>query len=333
MERLLSLEHLTVCLQTPFGQIPLIEDICLSIPPATIVGVVGESGCGKSMTALAITRLLPERACSLTAGAVFFRDIDLARCSEKQLQQVRGRRIAYVFQEPATSLNPVLTVYDQIAEAVILHAPEQPAAGREDFIAAALQRVGIAAPREKMRRYPHQLSGGEKQRVMLALALVGNPAVLIADEPTTALDVTVQAQILCLLKRLQQQNGFSVLFISHDLNVIGSLADYVVVMYAGQIVEKGPAAALLNAPKHPYTRGLLQCLPGAARDNDERVLPAIPGEVPRPESRPAGCRFHPRCPQAFALCGVDMPPPAAIGDDQEVRCWLYLNSTASPNSI
>jgi oligopeptide/dipeptide ABC transporter ATP-binding protein len=289
-------------LQTSFvveGQsIPAVDGVSLDIPRARTVALVGETGCGKSVAALSVMRLIPEPPGNIVGGKVLFRagpdsdPIDLLLLPERKMREIRGNRIAMIFQEPLVSLNPVYTVGEQIVEAIELH---QPLRGRAASAAAVeqLRRVGIPAPAERARDYPHQLSGGMRQRAMIAMALACEPALLIADEPTTALDVTIQRQILDLLRALQAETAMSVLIITHDLGVVAELADYVYVMYAGRIVEHATVGDLFAAPLHPYTQGLLRCLPRLS-DRKER-LDVIPGSVPSPGRLPAGCAFHPRC--------------------------------------
>ncbi len=325
---LLAVRGLSVSFSTSDGVVPAVQDATFSIGKGRILGLVGESGCGKSVTALALMGLLPTApACELD-GEIRLEGRNLLAHSEWEWQVIRGRSIAMVFQEPMTSLNPVQRVGDQIAEAVRVHRRVSRRAAREQAV-ALLDQVGIPAPTERSRAHPHELSGGMRQRVMIAMALACRPALLIADEPTTALDVTIQAQILDLLRQLQAELGMSLLFITHDLGVIAELADDVAVMYAGRIVEYAPVETLFAAPQHPYTQGLLMSMPSLATDRS-RQLPAIAGSVPHPSRLPAGCAFTPRCPHARSHCMTERPPEVAAGPGHHVRCWLH--ASAPPTS-
>jgi oligopeptide/dipeptide ABC transporter ATP-binding protein len=306
--RLLEVRDLQVEFETDGGIIRAVDGVSLSVPRGRTVAIVGESGCGKSVTALSIMRLIPQPPGRVAGERMLFYDIDrgsttpspiavggsidLLQLSTREMCKIRGNRIAMVFQEPTTSLNPVLTIGEQIVEAIELH---QALDGRAAKNAAVdmLRRVGIEAPAQRIREYPHQLSGGMLQRVMIAMALSCKPALLIADEPTTALDVTIQAQILALLRDLQAELGMSILMITHDLSVVAEVADYVYVMYAGRIVEQAPIDLLYAKPMHPYTQGLMRCLPSLAAR--QQRLETIAGSVPDPSRYPKGCRFHPRC--------------------------------------
>ncbi len=299
-EALLNIEELCVSFGSRSYDVRVVDRVNLSIPNGKTVALVGESGCGKSVTALSILGLLPSPPGRVESGRILFADpvarpsdpVDLLKISGEPLRRIRGNRIAMVFQEPMTSLNPVLTVGEQIVEVLDVHRGLK---GKKAWLEATelLRQVGIADPRRRVRNYPHQMSGGMRQRVMISIALACQPALLIADEPTTALDVTVQRQILDLLTSLQQETDLSVLLITHDLGVVAGHADHVYVMYAGRIVEQAPVAELFENPLHPYTKGLLQCSPSATEQLDR--LHVIPGQVPDPSSMPSGCRFHPRC--------------------------------------
>lgn len=309
---LLSIERLHV----DAGAKAVVEDLSLTIAVGEMLGLVGESGCGKSVTALSIMRLLATPPMHIRTGSVHFAGRDVLALSETELEDLRGDDIAMIFQEPMTSLNPVFSVGDQIAESLRLHR----GAGRTEAMAAAselLALVGIAAPNEAVRRYPHQLSGGQRQRVMIAMALACEPKLLIADEPTTALDVTVQAQILDLLDDLRRKRGMAVLLITHDLGVVSQYCDRVAVMYGGRIVETAPADELFARPRHRYTAALLATIPAANPPGTE--LPAIAGSVPPPGARPAGCAFAPRCAAAITRCATEMP--ALAGGTHQFRCW------------
>jgi oligopeptide/dipeptide ABC transporter ATP-binding protein len=309
---LLSIEDLHVAAA---GR-PVIEGVSLDIAPGEMVGLVGESGCGKSVTALAVMRLLASPPMRQTGGTIRLDRRDLSALDDRAMQAVRGNDIAMIFQEPMTSLNPVFSIGDQVAEAITLHRP-LPRAQALDQAADLLALVGIPAPRAALARYPHQMSGGQRQRVMIAMALACEPRLLVADEPTTALDVTVQAQILDLLDDLRRARGMAVLLITHDLGVVSQYCDRVAVMYGGRIVEQAPAADLFARPRHRYTRALLATIPAANPPGAE--LPAIPGTVPPPGARPPGCAFHPRCAALLDRCRSDLPPLAGVA--HLVRCW------------
>ncbi len=296
-----------------------VDDVSFQIAAGELVALVGESGCGKTLTGLAMPRLLPVNARLGTDTVIRLGETDLAHASDSTLRSIRGRRIAMVFQDPMSSLNPVMRIGAQIAEAVTAHARIGRAEARARAI-ALLTEVGIADPSTRVDAYPHQLSGGMRQRVMLAIALAGEPELLIADEPTTALDVTVQAQMLELLDTLRQKRGMAVLLITHDLGIVAGRADRVLVMYAGRIVECATTAALFAAPAHPYTQGLFASIPRL--ENTASRLTPIPGTVPPPDQWPSGCRFHPRCPVAVSRCRTDRPPLEAIGASHDVACWV-----------
>lgn len=322
MERLLEVKNLKISFYTDHRQITVVDDACFFINTNSVLGMVGESGCGKTMTALSITRLLPKRNCKIDSGSVNFSGSDLLKLNEAELRLKRGKEISYVFQEPSTSLNPVLTIREQLAEVIRLHRKDIQDDFVDDFMIRLLKDMGMHQAEEKINSYPHQLSGGEKQRVMIAMAMSSRPKLLIADEPTTALDVTIQAQILCLLEDLKNKFGLSILFISHDLNLVGQLSDYIAVMYAGEIVEFSKAEYIINEPDHPYTQGLFDCLPERYIGKSKK-LKVISGDVPKAGSFPVGCRFNPRCPKAFDRCYQLRPPLFKLEKNKEVRCWLY----------
>ncbi len=313
---LLSIEGLRVEAVSGRGAVALTEDVSLHIDQREIVGLVGESGCGKSVTAMSILRLLPAPPLR-THGCVLFRGEDILRMPRRRLRGLRGGRIGMIFQEPMTSLNPSFSIGWQLAEALRLHGGLSGAALREKMV-EALTRVGIGGSERRLAQYPHELSGGQRQRVMIAMALAGAPELLIADEPTTALDVTIQLQILQLLARLRAEIGMAVLLISHDLGVISNFADRVAVMYAGRIVEAGTAREIFSAPRHPYTAALLLARP---KLDGPRVaaLPAITGAVPPPGARPPGCAFAPRCPRRLEKC-LEQPR-----FENGVACWNPLS--------
>jgi peptide/nickel transport system ATP-binding protein len=308
-----------------FGDVTVVEDVSFSVAAGEVVGIVGESGSGKSVTALALLRLVP-RPGRIVAGSIRLGGEDLRAASEARLESMRGTDIAMIFQEPMTALNPVLSVGSQIVETIRRHQ----GIGRKAARARALDmlsRVGIPAPGQRIDEYPHQLSGGMRQRVMIAMALACNPKLLIADEPTTALDVTIQAQILELLQDLQAEFRMSVLLITHDLGVVSSFADRVMVMYAGRIVEESPADALFERPVHPYTRGLIDSIPSAGGDTER--LKAIPGVVPPPFAWPPGCRFAPRCGHAVAACTAVAPALRRFEGGRSAACILVPETGSS----
>ncbi len=303
---LLEVSDLAVSFTTDEGVLPAVGGVSFVVEEGKTLSLVGESGCGKSVTSLAILRLLPEPQARIVRGSVRFRGRELLSLSDREMRDVRGNDISMIFQEPMTSLNPVYSIGWQIVEAIRLHRGDSRSAARARAI-ELLRLVGIAAPELAVDSYPHQLSGGMRQRVMIAMALACDPALLIADEPTTALDVTIQAQILELLRRLQGERGMSVLLITHDLGVVAEYADRVVVMYAGQVAEAGPVQELFAAPKHPYTKGLLGSLPRLGARRGERLV-TIEGLVPDLRHLPQGCRFQDRCPMVQPRCKESEPP-------------------------
>jgi oligopeptide/dipeptide ABC transporter ATP-binding protein len=311
-EPLLSVQDLSVSI----GRAPVVENLSFDLLPGEMLGLVGESGCGKTVTALSITRLLPEPPVRIAGGRIAFEGRNLLGLPPAALRAIRGDRIGMIFQEPMTSLNPVFTVGDQIAEAVLLHRPIAKSEARKRA-ADLLDYVGIPSPAAALDRYPHQLSGGQRQRVMIAMALACGPKLLIADEPTTALDVTVQAQILELIDRLRRDTGMGVLLITHDLGVVSEYCDRVAVMYAGRIVETAPVSELFRHPRHRYTEALMHTIPAA--NSPGTRLPTIPGMVPPPGARPSGCSFTPRCHASVERCPLDMP--SLVGADHKIRCW------------
>ncbi|HWK47759.1 MAG TPA: ABC transporter ATP-binding protein [Stellaceae bacterium] len=322
---LLSVRGLTVAFETRRGAFDAVRAVSFDVQPGRVLGVVGESGSGKSVTAMALMRLLPNAA-RVEAGEVRFAGRDLASLTERQMQAVRGREIAMVFQDPMSSLNPILTVGHQLREPLVLQLGLSRTAAQaraEELLAL----VRIPSPGQIMRAYPHELSGGMRQRVMIAIALSCGPKLLIADEPTTALDVTTQAQVLDLLRDLQQRLHMAVLLITHDLGVIAAFADDVQVMYAGRIVERSPVAALFDRPGHPYTEGLLRSMP-PLEDEDPDILPAIEGNVASPFAMPTGCAFHPRCPYAWDDCARILPPPAPLGAGHDAACLRHTTLAA-----
>ena len=317
MNTLLSIRDLVLNGRHGSRSRAIVDRLSISISEGESLALVGESGSGKSITALAVMGLLPEPAVTVGGGRVEFRGADLLAMPRRERRRITGRDIAMIFQEPMSSLNPVMRVGDQIVEMIRAHerVGRRAAMGRAAELLAA---VRMPEPVARLRAWPHQLSGGQRQRVMIAIALACRPKLLIADEPTTALDVTVQAQILSLLRELQREMGMAMLFITHDLGVVANIADRVSVMYCGQIVESGPVHDIFGAPSHPYTRGLLGCAPNAARSGE--VLVTIPGQLPAPGEALAPCRFAPRCPLADERCRSIPPPAAPIAAGHDAHC-------------
>ncbi|HVW26089.1 MAG TPA: ABC transporter ATP-binding protein [Polyangiaceae bacterium] len=327
-EPLLSVRELVVRFETDRGPIRAVDEVSFEVPRGTTVALVGESGSGKSVTALALLRLIASPPGAIERGQVLLDGRDLLALAEREMRRVRGREVSLVFQEPMTSLNPVYTAGAQIAEAVRLHEKVSRAAARKRAV-EMLGLVGIPSPEERAGAYPHELSGGMRQRVLIAMALVCGPRLLIADEPTTALDVSVQAQILELLVRRKQATGMSMLFITHDLGVVAEIADEVVVLYAGRVVETAPTLSLFRDPRHPYTRALLGSAPpqcSSRRTDRPRRLDAIDGIVPDLAALPSGCRFADRCklhrskPPGYERCTSEEPALLTLGDGRRVRC-------------
>lgn len=314
--QLLEIIDLRVYFHTDDGVLKAVDGVSLSIQPGEILGLVGESGCGKSVTAFSILRLVQAPPAEYAGGHIMLGAEDLLACSEARIRRVRGNKISMIFQEPMSSLNPILSVGRQITEAIRAHRKVSKRDARQLAI-SMLQRVGIASPETRFDEYPHQMSGGMKQRVMIAMALVCRPQLLIADEPTTALDVTIQAQILDLLRELQSEFAMSVLLITHDLGVVAETCDRVAVMYAGKIVERAQVDDLFDQPKHPYTHGLLKSVPSLTQDKGR--LPVIPGAVPSPLDFPTGCRFRSRCPMAQEAC-EDEPALREVGAGHFAAC-------------
>ena len=320
MENLLEIRNLRTSFQTEDGRVQAVDDVSLGIKPGEVVGLVGESGCGKTVTSLSILQLLASPPASIDSGEIIFNGTDLLKLSPDEMRRIRGNEIAMIFQEPMTSLNPVFTIGNQLMEAIQLHQQLSGSALRERAI-EMLKLVGIPRAEEVIDEYPHRFSGGMRQRAMIAMALSCNPKLLIADEPTTALDVTIQAQILKLMQDLRERIQTAVLFITHDLSVIAEMADRVLVMYAGKVVEEADVFTLFHEPQHPYTQGLIRSRP--AIDTEQERLLYIPGNVPNPLEMPGGCPFHPRCPHAMEVCRGQMPPRRTLKDGHAVSCWLH----------
>jgi len=313
---LLSVRGLKTYFFTRRGVVKAVDGVDLSLDEGKTLGLVGESGCGKSVTALSILRLVPRPRGRIVGGEIRYQGKNLLDFPEEEMRRIRGGEIGMVFQEPMTSLNPVFSIGDQLLEAITVHHRMSRREAKERAI-ELLSAVGFPDPVLRLKNYPHQLSGGMRQRVMIAIALAGEPRVLIADEPTTALDVTIQAQILDLIQRLKEERGLSVIFITHNLGIVASFADEVAVMYAGRIVERAEVEAIFHSPLHPYTRGLLESVPRPSSDH----LHPIPGSVPTEEV--PGCPFHPRCREAMEVCRDTLPPLLTLPEGREVRCWLY----------
>jgi oligopeptide/dipeptide ABC transporter ATP-binding protein len=317
---LLRVRNLQTRFQTDQGEALAVDGVSFDLAAGRILALVGESGCGKSVTALSILRLIPKPGGRIAGGEIFFEGRNLLALPETEMRFLRGSAISMIFQEPMTSMNPVFRVGSQITAALRLHRRLSAGEARREAI-ALLERVGIPAPERRIDNYPHEMSGGMLQRVMIAMALACRPRLLIADEPTTALDVTIQAQILNLLQDLQRETGMAILLITHDLGVVAEMADEVAVMYAGQIVEQAPVARLFAERLHPYTRGLFRALPDAR--GDRRPLYTIPGTVPAATHFPAGCRFHPRCPYVFAPCSARRPELLPVATEHRAACWRH----------
>jgi oligopeptide/dipeptide ABC transporter ATP-binding protein len=319
---LLSVDHLVTAFDTDAGRVRAVDDVSFTLRQGTTLGVVGESGCGKSVTALSIMRLLPKPAGLIESGTIRLGTIDITGLPVEEMYRIRGNRIAMIFQEPMTALNPVHRIGRQIMESYELHFPDMSGADRLTAALDLLKKVGIPEPMKRLESYPHQLSGGMRQRVMIAMALACGPEILIADEPTTALDVTIQAQILDLMESLQKETGMSMIFITHDLGVIAELCDDVVVMYAGKVAETAPVDLLFEKPAHPYTRGLLSSIPRLELERKKR-LNVIRGIVPALDDLPPGCRFENRCPYAQDICRTAPPPLRPVGrDDHRASCYF-----------
>ena len=314
---LLAIENLRTVFRSSAGDLPAVDGVSVSVEAGRTLGIVGESGCGKSVLSLSIMRLVP-RPGRIVSGSIRFQGRDLLALPEAEMRSLRGGSIGMIFQEPMTSLNPVHSVGRQITEAIRAHRALSPAAAR-DLAIDSLRRVRIPAPEKRFDEYPHQLSGGMRQRVMIAMALSCEPKLLIADEPTTALDVTIQAQILDLLRTLQSETGMAIILITHDLGVVAEMADEVAVMYAGRVVETGPVGAVFGDAQHPYTLGLFGSVPRL--DGDSRSLLAIEGTVPPPFALPPGCRFNPRCGFASDRCRAEAPALRALGPGHRAACW------------
>ena len=326
---LLSVKDIVVDFKTRYGNARVLDHVSLEVKSGEILGIVGESGCGKSMTALSIMGLVPNPPGKVTSGSIKIAGIELVGMDPDRLRRIRGKDIGMIFQEPMTSLNPVFTVGEQIAESVRLHENAKPKAAMERAV-EMLKAVEIPEAETRAKAYPHQLSGGMRQRVMIAMALACRPRVLIADEPTTALDATVQAQIFDLLQDLQAETGTAIILITHDMGAIAELADTVAVMYAGRVVENGTVDAVLSRPQHPYTKGLITCVPHLEPDPpvERHALMEIPGVVPALTELGKGCAFAPRCGEAIGKCSAEKPQLLATGDAHLTACWVAQQERA-----
>lgn len=318
MGHLLQVDNLVTQFRTAKGKLKAVRDISLSVDEGETLCIVGESGCGKSITSLSLMGLLPDNG-EISSGSIRLNDEELVGKTEEELQKYRGNKMSMIFQEPMTALNPVFTVGYQLQEPLFIH---RNMSKKEAIMKSIdlLSEVGIPNPKEKLKQYPHELSGGMRQRVMIAMALACKPSLLIADEPTTALDVTIQAQILDLIDEMKEQIGMGVVFVTHDMGVVAEIADRVMVMYAGEVVEVGDVESLFNDPQHPYTQGLLAAVPNV--DDKTQELNIIPGSMPNLDDQIEGCRFHPRCPLAMDKCRVETPPSFEISKTRNAKCWL-----------
>lgn len=319
---ILKVQNLVTSFNTESGRIRAIDNISFELKEKQILGIVGESGCGKSVTALSIMRLLPKPSGIIESGSVLFNGSDIVDLPAEEMHHVRGNRISMIFQEPMTALNPVHKIGIQLGEIFSLHFPDMPKENIRKESIELLQKVGIPDPKNRMNEYPHQISGGMRQRVLIAISLAAKPDILIADEPTTALDVTIQSQILDLMMQLQKETGMAIIFITHDLGVIAEICDDVVVMYAGKVAETSPVRDLFKEPKHPYTKGLLASIPRLDSPRKKR-LNIIKGMVPSLHELPEGCRFENRCPDAMEICKTKPPQIKQVAENHFVSCYLY----------
>ena len=325
---ILQVQNLTTAFDTETGRIRAIEDVSFDLKKEQVLGLVGESGCGKSVTALSIMRLLPKPVGVIESGRILFKGADIVDLEADKMHEIRGKRISMIFQEPMTSLNPVHRIGKQLAEVFHLHFPQMTDAEIRQESIEILQKVGIPEPEQRMEEYPHGISGGMRQRVMIALALACKPEILIADEPTTALDVTIQAQILDLMKKLQRETGMAIIFITHDLGVIAETCQEVVVMYAGKVAESAATIELFKNAKHPYTQGLLASIPRLDMPRKTK-LNIIEGIVPSLYELPSGCRFRTRCPHVMDICAIEPPPLIEVGENHFTSCYLYSAATGT----
>ncbi|SFB29719.1 oligopeptide transport system ATP-binding protein [Acetitomaculum ruminis DSM 5522] len=321
-ETILKVKDLCVEFNTVEGKVNAINNLTYSLHKGEKLGIVGESGSGKSVSSLGVMGLIPNPPGKIVGGEIIYKGENLIDKTEKEMEKIRGNEISMIFQEPMTSLNPIIKCGQQIAESLILHRGMKKKEAMEEAI-RIMQLVGIANPKARAHEYPHQMSGGMRQRVMIAIALACHPDILIADEPTTALDVTIQAQILDLIRKMNKELDTSVIFITHDLGVVSELCDTVIVMYTGRIVEKAPAKELFKDPKHPYTKGLLSAIPRITKER--AALSTIEGSVPNPTEKISGCSFSPRCPYATDRCKNEEPPVVKLDESRRVKCFQYVD--------
>lgn len=319
-EKAIDVKDLSIQIKTDDGILPIVSEISFHLDKGETLALVGESGCGKSITSLALTKLLPSNTTIYPTGSVLFDGFDLMKSSSEHLRSVRGKEISYVFQEPFSSLNPLHKIGKQLVESFLLHGlgSIEEAENKAIYL---LERVGITDAKQRLEQYPNQFSGGMLQRVCIAMALMCDPKILIADEPTSAIDVTIQLQLIELLKELRKEHGMSVLFISHDIGLVSNIADRIAVMYAGKIVEQGNVDLVIDSPKHPYTKALISAYP--THENIGKKLVTIDGIVPSPKSYPSGCRFHTRCKEKMEICDSKIPYPSLVKESQIVECFLY----------
>ena len=320
MEPILQIENLKTSFMTSNGEVQAVRGVSFSVEKGEIVGLVGESGSGKSVTSMSILKLLADTA-RIKEGTILFEGQDLTQCSRAQMRKIRGGKISMIFQDPMSSLNPLIPVGKQVAEMIREHHPEKSRAQIKQEVLSLFEQVRIPEPEKRFKSFPHEFSGGMRQRVMIAMALANRPELLIADEPTTALDVTIQDQILKQLRELKKEYGTSIIFITHDLGVVAELCDRVVVLYGGLVMEEASIFDIFEHPSHPYTLGLLASIPSLDQDKSRRLLP-IPGSPPDMTKPPLGCPFAPRCPYARVICGQSIPEMRALSKDHKSRCWL-----------
>lgn len=317
---LLQVKHLKTQFRTKRGTVTAVDDVSFSVGQGETLGIVGESGCGKSVTSLSILKLLPHAVGSIAGGEILFKGQDIAGMDNREMCRIRGKEISMIFQDSMTSLNPVLTIGRQLEETISVHSGLKRAEIKKQAL-EILTKVGVSSPQQRLKEYPHQLSGGMRQRVMIAMALSCSPSLLIADEPTTALDVTIQAQIIDLMVDLKKKINASIILITHDMGVVAEMADSIMVMYAGKVMEYGTARQIFKSPLHPYTQGLLASIPRLDKDTDR--LCSIDGTVPSLDKMPAGCRFCARCGQAMERCKTEQPPVFEDSEGHKVSCWKY----------
>ena len=327
MEPILQIENLKTSFMTSNGEVQAVRGVSFSVEKGEIVGLVGESGSGKSVTSMSILKLLADTA-RIKEGKILIEGQDLTQCSRAQMRKIRGGKISMIFQDPMSSLNPLIPVGKQVAEMIREHHPEKSRAQIKQEVLSLFEQVRIPEPEKRFKSFPHEFSGGMRQRVMIAMALANRPELLIADEPTTALDVTIQDQILKQLRELKKEYGTSIIFITHDLGVVAELCDRVVVLYGGLVMEEASIFDIFEHPSHPYTLGLLASIPSLDQDKSRRLLP-IPGSPPDMTKPPLGCPFAPRCPYARVICGQSLPEMRALSKDHKSRCWL-LEPDAPP---